>query len=106
MPEPASSVRFADAARRLAVECRAQGLLAPGFRSPPGLAAADRTVRRRADGGTVVAVRVRGRPMTSVLVDLVEGILVANRVTGAGAQTLRRQLLAAVEVGELPARAA
>jgi hypothetical protein len=98
MPEPASSLRVAEAARRLADECRARGLVTPGFRSPPGLSGADRTVRRRADGGAVVAVRLRGRSMGAVLGDLVEGVLVANapHLAGAEAEAVRRQLLAAL----------
>jgi hypothetical protein len=108
VPEPASSLRFADAARRLALECRARGLSVPAFRSPPGLSGADRTVRQRADGGVVVAVRVRGRAMTAVVADLVDGVVVANsaRVQGAEADALRRELLAALEIVEPPARAA
>ena len=108
MPEPASSLRFAHAARRLAGECRARGLVVPAFRSPPGLSGADRTVRRRADGGVVVAVRVRGRPIATVLADLVEGVLVANRqvLEGGAVDTVRRQLLEALDVQDPPARAA
>ncbi len=108
MPESASSLRFADAARRLALECRARGLAAPAFRSPPGLTGADRTVRQRPDGGVVIAVRVRGRAMAAVLADLVEGVVVVNsaKVQGAEAELLRRELLAALEVVDPPARAA
>ena len=108
MPDSASSLRFAEAARRLAVECRARGLIAPSVRSPPALSGADRTVRRRADGGVVVAVRVRGRAMAAVLGDLVEGVVVANRpkLGSEESDALRRHLLVALEVVEPPARAA
>ncbi|MFN2504322.1 MAG: hypothetical protein ABR540_08835 [Acidimicrobiales bacterium] len=105
MPDPATSVRFADAARRLAAECRMRGLVAPAFRSPPGLTGSDRTLRRRPDGGMVVAVRVRGRPMSTVVADLVEGVLAANRLDPGRAAVVRRQLLSALEV-VLAARAA
>ena len=44
----------------------------------------------------VVAVRVRGRSFTPVLEDMVEGILVANRVRGEARPRLRLALLAAV----------
>jgi hypothetical protein len=68
----------------------------------------DRTIRHRADGGVVVAVRVRGRSMAAVVADLVEGVLVANRakLEGPRSATLRGHLLASLEVVEPPARAA
>lgn len=105
VPAAATSLRFADAARRLAAACRQRGLVVPAFRSPPSLPATDRTVRRRADGGAVVAVRVRGRPLSAVLADLVEGVVVVNRLGGAEAEAARSHLLAAVGV-TVPARAA
>jgi hypothetical protein len=95
--DPASSVAFAEAARRLAAECRARGLIVPAFRSPPGLPAADRTLRRRPDGGVVVAVRVRGRAMSRVVVDLVDGVLAANRLGPEEAGQVRPDLLGAVQ---------
>ena len=77
----------------------------PGFRSPPALPATDRTLRRRTDGGAVVAVRVRGRPLAAVLADLVEGVVVVNQLSGAEAEAVRSDLLGAVGVA-VPARAA
>lgn len=108
MPVPATSVRFADAARRLASACRAQNLIVPGFRSPPALPAADRTIRRRADGAVIVAVRVKGRPLASVMADLVEGVIVANGLSGPEAEATRGQLLGLLEplASAEPARAA
>jgi hypothetical protein len=44
----------------------------------------------------VVAVRVRGRAAADVIADLVEGIVVANRLGGDAAAGVRRSLLAAV----------
>ena len=54
---PADSLAFARSARALASEARRRGLTAPAFRSPPGLAGADRTLRRQPGGGAVVAVK-------------------------------------------------
>ncbi|MGH9223259.1 MAG: hypothetical protein ACRD2W_05640 [Acidimicrobiales bacterium] len=105
MSVPATSVSFADAARRLADACRAEGLVAPGFRSPPARPGVDRTLRRRPDGGVIVAVRVRGRPLADVLGDLVDGVIAANGLSGDPADSVRRDLLAVVEIVE-PARAA
>ncbi|MGI8778266.1 MAG: hypothetical protein ACR2LJ_13000 [Acidimicrobiales bacterium] len=92
----AASVRFAGAVQALAAEVRRQGLLVPGFRSPPQPAGLERTIRRRPDGQVVIAVRLRGRPFAAVAVDMVEGILVANRVPDRRATGLRAALLAAV----------
>ncbi|MFN2609171.1 MAG: hypothetical protein ABR511_14980 [Acidimicrobiales bacterium] len=92
----AASLRFAAAARVLSVEAQRRGLAAPGFRSPPRRPGTDRTVRRRPDGLAVVAVRVRGRPFTAVAADMVEGVLVANGVSGSAATPARTALLAAV----------
>src|SRR5205823_6323814 len=63
--QPATTLHFATAARVLGREARARGLDAPGFRSPPRLEGADRTLRRRVRGAAV-AVRVRGRPGAAV----------------------------------------
>ncbi len=92
----AASVRFTRAVQALAAEVRRQGLLVPGFRSPPQPAGLERTIRRRPDGQTVIAVRLRGRPFAAVAVDMVEGVLVANRVPTPRATALRATLLAAV----------
>jgi hypothetical protein len=89
----AASLRFAVAARALATESRRRGLAVPGFRSPPRHPGACRTVRRRPDGLVMVAVRLRGRPFEAVAADMVEGVLVANGLTGAPAAEVRRALL-------------
>ncbi len=91
----AASVRFAAAVQALAAESRRQGLLVPGFRSPPRPPELERSIRRRPDGLAVVAVRLRGRPFEAVAADLVEGVLVANRVDGPRATAVRADLLAA-----------
>ncbi len=92
----ADAVHFAAAARLLAAEARARALAVPGFRSPPRLAGADRSLRRRADGSAVVAVRLRGRPIEAVVADMVDGLLAANRLAGGDAAGHREPLLAAV----------
>ena len=87
-------------ARAVADAARAAGWRAPTFRSPPRLAAARRTVRRSADGGLVVAVRIFDRPWPAVVGDLVEGVVVANGLAGEDAQRCRDALWAAVTNGE------
>jgi hypothetical protein len=55
------------------------------------VAGALRTIRRY-PGGTVVAVRLRGRPFEAAVADMVEGVVVANRVPEAEAPRVRRLL--------------
>lgn len=87
------ALRFTEAARLLAAEARTRGLAAPGFRSPPRIPGADRTIRRAPEGSAVIAVRVKGRPFDLVVADMVEGVLVANRLDAAAAQQARAELL-------------
>jgi hypothetical protein len=97
---PAASIRFAAAARRLAAASRARDLEVPAFRSPPRLPGATRSIRRRPDGAAVVAVAVRDRPLRALAADMVEGVLVANRLAGPAAEAVRAALLAAVLDGD------
>ncbi|HEY7104842.1 MAG TPA: hypothetical protein VH986_00415 [Acidimicrobiia bacterium] len=98
------ALRFADAARRLGSAAHEAGLAVPAFRCPPKVAGASRTIRRY-PGGTVVSVRLRDRPFEAALDDMVEGVLVANRVEAADAVRLREVLEDAVH-GDVPAKAA
>lgn len=86
-----SSVEFAKVARTLVHETRRLGLSPPGFRAPPRLAGVDRTLRRHAAGSTV-AVRLRDRPWVAVVGDMIEGIVVANRLRPPEADRLRTHL--------------
>jgi hypothetical protein len=90
------SLRFAAVARALDVAARRHGLRMPSFRSPPRIAGATRTLRRRADGGTMVSVVIRGRPWPAVLADMVDGVLATNDLDGPRAEPLRRALWDAV----------
>ena len=93
--EPATTTRFALAARSLAQAARSLGLKAPAFRSPPRLVGADRTLRTRG-GRATVAIRVRGRPWVPVLSDMVEGVVAANRLAGPPADRAREALWVSV----------
>jgi hypothetical protein len=90
--KPASSLRFAAAARALGLEARRRGLDVPGFRSPPRLPGVERSLRRRADGGATVSVGLRDRPWAAVLADMVEGVVAANRLEGGEADRCRAAL--------------
>ena len=106
----ATSLRFAAAARTLGEVARAAGLIVPGFRSPPRVSGVDRTIKRTprpasavlgasgpAGHDVTVSVRIKDRPWVSVLADMIDGVLVANELTGATAGAARTVMWAAVE---------
>jgi len=102
----ATSLRFSAVARTLGAAARGRGLVVPGFRSPPRLREAERTVRRSPGGGVTVAVRLRDRPFAAVVSDMVEGVVVANRLSGTEATRVRTALweaVAAAGAGEVQA---
>jgi hypothetical protein len=92
-------IRFAELARRIGAAARAAGLVAPAFRTPPRHSGVARTIRRL-PGGPVIAVRLRSRPTADVVIDMVEGVLVANGLAGDGAARVRASLLESVGVSE------
>jgi hypothetical protein len=96
IPVEPASLRFAAAARTIAQTARVHGLEAPTFRSPPGRDDVHRTIRRRG-GGVTVSVRVRGRPWSAVLSDMIEGVLVINGLAGVPADRVRASLWQAVD---------
>lgn len=91
------AVHFADAARRLGAAARAHGLTVPAFRCPPRAPGVVRSVRRY-PGGAVVSVVLRERPFEEVVSDMVEGVLVVNRLAGDDASPVRTTLRAAVRL--------
>jgi hypothetical protein len=100
LPANLPASRFAEAARTLGAAARAAGLAVPAFRCPPRVAGATRTIRRY-PGGTVVSVRLRGRPFEQALADMVEGVLVTNRID-TPAQPALRSLLHEAVAPEVP----
>lgn len=89
----AGTTTFTDAARVLAQRTADLGLAAPGFRSPPRIVGVDRTVRRARGGtGGVVAVRISDRPLTAVIGDMIEGVIVVNRLAPPDADRVRTLL--------------
>jgi hypothetical protein len=96
----ARALRFSSAVRTLGQAARARGLVVPGFRSPPRLSGAERTLRRRGDGGVTIAVVLRGRPFVAVVGDMIEGIVVANQLDGTAATRARTALWEAVVANE------
>jgi hypothetical protein len=92
----AGALLFSQAARRLGAAARAAGLVVPAFRCPPRLTGARRTLRRY-PGGAVVAVQLKGRPFADVVADMVEGVLVVNRLEAEAATRMRPVLAKAAE---------
>ena len=102
-----TAVDFSRAARVLSSEARRRGLVVPGFRCPPRVVGVHRTLRRQPNG-VVIAVQVRGRPWFVVVADMIEGVVVANRIPPARAFRLRTDLWAALgfEAGSAATRVA
>ena len=96
-----SALDFAHAARTLGREARRRGLVAPSFRCPPRIVGAQRSMRRFPKGGAVVAVQLKGRPWLAVLGDMIEGVVVVNRLQPPHADRLRTELWQVVG-GEAP----
>jgi hypothetical protein len=91
--EFSSTVEFAHAARVLSRAVASTGLVAPSFRCPPRLVGVDRSIRRRESGAAaVVSIRATGRPREAVLADMIEGVVVANRLTSPAADRVRTEL--------------
>jgi hypothetical protein len=98
------AVRFADVARRLGAAAHEAGLDVPAFRSPPRVPGAARTIRRY-PAGAVVSVRLRGRPFTDVVADMVDGVLAANRVPDGEAPRVRARLTSSLAAPPLATEA-
>lgn len=92
----ATSLHFAAVARSLGRVARGRGLVCPGFRSPPRRSDVDRTMQWSRGGAPTVAVRLGDRPFGAVVADMVEGVIVANRLEGAEATRVRTALWEAV----------
>jgi hypothetical protein len=103
--DPTNTLDFASAARTLTREARRRGLVGPSYRSPPRLVGVDRSIRRRPDGA-VVAVRLRGRPRSAVLADMIEGVVVTNQLRSPEADRVRTDLWAIMDSDEPRTRAA
>ena len=99
-----TSLRFARTARSLAAVAESHGLRRPHVPQPasPGGGVAHAAA---GDDEVIVSVVLRGRPWAAVAADMVDGVVVANRLAGVEADRVRSALWASVGDGE-PARAA
>jgi hypothetical protein len=103
MSMQANAVRFAVAVEAVSRSARRQRLAVPGFRSPPRLEGASRSIRWSASGRATIAVVIRDRPWPAVLADIVEGVVAANRLEGASADRCRAALWDALDQIEVAA---
>lgn len=86
---------FRTTARVISDVAAGGALRVPAFRSPPRSADLDRSISHR-PGGAVVAVRMRNRPIEAVQADLIEGVVVANRLDPLAAALFRRSAWSAL----------
>jgi hypothetical protein len=85
-------IGFSGVALALGAEARRAGLAVPGFRSPPRLSGATRTIRWSSAGGSVVSVVIHGRATTDVIGDMIDGVVAANQLSGERAELVRGRL--------------
>ncbi len=97
VPDQPPAIKFAEVVRSVTGVARQRGLQVPVFRSPPKLADVDRTLRRRADGQAVVAIRLTDRPFAAVQSDVIAGVVAANGLDGQEAGRFRRAAWIALE---------
>lgn len=97
------AARFAECVRTVTAVARQRRLTVPVFRSPPRLEQVDRSLRRRPDGGVVVAVRLTDRPFVAIQADVIDGVVAANGLDGVPADRFRRAAWAALD-GRPPVR--
>lgn len=92
---PCSSLEFTVLARALNAAARTAGLPpAVAWRSPPAVPGVTRTLRRRPDGGAIVAIAFHDRPVDAVAGDMLTGLLRSHGLNATG--EVGRQLRAAV----------
>ena len=112
LPRPQSSgphrgvsfAEFGDLVADLSRWARRRDLRMPGVQSPPRVPGAERVVRRFGGEVRTVAVAVRGRGRTDVLIDVVSGILLANGVARREWPAMIDDAQAAVDVGPVGPR--
>ena len=103
-PRGVSFAEFGDLVADLSRWARRRDLRMPGVQSPPRVPGAERVVRRFGGEVRTVAVAVRGRSRTDVLIDVVSGILLANGVVRREWPAMIDDARAAVDVGPVGPR--
>jgi len=106
-PTALSTVEFAALARAIASTTRHLGFAAPGFRCPTRIIGVDRTMRRFMgdEVAGIVAVNVKDRPLAAVVADMIEGVVMLNRLSPTHAAQVRGALWNSLENANVQARA-
>jgi hypothetical protein len=106
-PTALSTVEFAALARAIASTTRHLGLAAPGFRCPTRIIGVDRTMRRFMgdEVAGIVAVNIKDRPLAAVVADMIEGVVMLNRLSPTHAAQVRGALWNSLENANVQARA-
>ncbi|CAN5696735.1 hypothetical protein BH10ACT3_BH10ACT3_10180 [soil metagenome] len=97
LPPRTSATEFAECVRTIVTLARRRGLRPPAFRSPPRLDGVDRSIQRRRNGATMVAVRRGDRPFAAIQGDIIEGVVVANQLGGQQADRFRHAAWTALQ---------
>lgn len=92
--DPLNPHEFAETVRLLNEAASAAGMRVPSFSSPPRIPSVDRSIRRLANGGVMVSVRRGRRAADAVVRDMIDGVVVANQLSGSEAEDAARKLAA------------
>lgn len=96
-PPRTTATQFSECVRITVTLARRRGLRPPAFRSPPRIEGVDRSIQRRRNGAVTVAIRRGDRPFAAIQGDVIEGVVVANHLSGEPADRFRRAAWSALE---------
>ena len=84
----ANAMSFAAVGRVLTDQALAQGVTAPSFRSPPRIPGVRRSVTRNRDDSITVSVIVSQRPLSAVIADMIDGVVLTSGLRADEARAL------------------
>ena len=88
----ANAMSFAAIGRVLTDQALALGIPAPSFRSPPRIPGVRRSVTRNRDDSITVSVIVSRRPLSAVIADMIDGLVLASGLKADEARSLYDKL--------------
>ena len=88
----ANAMSFAAIGRILTGQALSLGVIAPSFRSPPRIPGVRRSVTRNRDGSITVSVIVSRRPLSAVIADMIDGVVLTSGLKAVEARTLYDKL--------------
>lgn len=90
----ANAMSFAAIGRVLTDQALALGITAPSFRSPPRIPGVRRSVTRNRDGSVTLSVIVSRRPLSAVMADMIDGLVLTSGLRAEEARSLYDKLWA------------